>query len=361
MIKGMEPQQLIQTVLAHVSGKKDLVAPAQSLQFARGGEGELQLAVGDERLELTPNAQGQITNFLGVPRRFATRLEEQFPDLLMHNFNTLMSKAEGRRMIRTLDGRARAFMSDSYQRIDNELVFDGMFPVLTRLGAKIETANVSDDYFHIQATMQIEGEIRKGDVVRYGVAIRNSEVGRGALSVSPLLYRLVCTNGMVIADQVRRRAHIGGSYLEGGDGWVALSSETQMLRTRALVAELGEYIEAMAQPAMFEKTINTLRDVADQELPAEPQMVVSSLAARYSLAKPEADSALLMLAESKDYSRWGLANAITILANSADDYDRAVDLETLGGRIMQMPKADYSALAKMPKTSEIEEAELINA
>lgn len=362
MITGMTPTELVTTIMSHASGKEDLVAPAKDLRFSRSESGRIQLGVGDrDPLMMSQHASNQVRGFLGIPGRFASRLEQQFPDLLVHNFNTMIARTEGRRMVRTLDGNARAFMSDSYRRIDNELVFDGMYPVLDRLGAKIESANVSDDYMHLQATMKIEGEIRKGDVVRYGVVIRNSEIGKGALSVSPMLYRLVCTNGMVVADQQRRRAHIGGSYLEAEDGWIALSSATQMLKTRAMIAELAEYLEAMASPTMFQKTLGTLRDVADQELPAEPTMVVESLAARYNLNKPESESALIALAESKDYSRWGLANAVTVLANSSGSYDRAVDLESLGGRIMQMGVKEYGDLARMPKGGEVVDEDLVEA
>ena len=361
MIKGMHPSDFISTIQRHASGKEDLVAPTKSMNFSLNHDKQLRLNVGDHNLNLNSNASSQVTGFLGIPRRFATRLEQQFPELLVNNFNTLIHATDGRRMVRTMGTTARAFMSDSYRRIDNELVFDGLYPTLERLGANIESANVSDDFLHIQATMKVEGEIRKGDVVRYGVAIRNSEIGRGALSISPLLMRLVCTNGMVIADSVRRRAHIGGSYLEEQDGWVALSSATQLLKTRAMIAELGEYLEAMASREKFEESLNKLRDVANQELPAEPTMVVESLAARYSLQKPEAESALIALAESKDYSRWGLANAITVLANEQPSYDRAIEFETLGGRIMQMSAKEYGELARMPKASEIEDEELVNA
>lgn len=357
MISGMTPTNLVNTIMAHASGKEDLVAPAKDIRFSRNESGRLQMGLGDRVLDMTPHATNQVRAFLGVPGRFASRLQQDFPDLLTHNFNTIIQQQETRRMVRTLSGNARAFMSDSYRRIDNELVFDGMYPVLEKLGAKIESANVSDDYMHLQATMKIEGEIRKGDVVRYGVVIRNSEIGKGALSVSPMLYRLVCTNGMVVADQTRRRAHIGGSYLESEDGWIALSSATQMLKTRAMIAELAEYLEAMASPTMFQKTIGALKEVADQELPAEPTMVVESLAARYNLNKPESESALIALAESKDYSRWGLANAVTVLANSSGSYDRAVDLEALGGRIMQMGAKEFGDLARMPKASEVREDE----
>lgn len=363
MIQGMTPQELATTVLAHASGKEDFVAPAPAYRFGLSDSNAIRLGVGERDFAVTPNASAQVQDFLSIPHRYAQLLQGSDPSLLVENLNRRMAKfPSDRRMVRTLEGNARAFMSDGYRRIDNDILFDGMYPVLSRLGASIESANVSDDFMHIQAIFhKTEGEIRKGDVVRYGVAIRNSEVGRGAVSISPLIYRLVCTNGMVVADQARRRAHIGGSFLEGQDSWIALSSETQMLKTRAIVAEMGEYLEAMASPEMFAKTLGNLREVADQELPADPTLVVESLAARYALSKPEGESALVALAAGRDMTRWGLANAVTVLANTTENYDRAMELETLGGRIMQMPKADYSALARMPRREEVLDAEVVNA
>jgi len=365
MKEGMDLQTLATTVLEHASGKKDLVAPTSALSFDRNDGGAIRLAVGSEKFDLNPTAASQVVDFLGVPRRFAARINQEIPDLLIHNYNELMRNAKGRRLVRTLNGTGRGFLSDGFRMLDNEIVFDGMYPSLKRLGAEIESANVSDDFMHIQAIFHhIEGELRVGDVVRYGVAIRNSEVGKGALSLSPLIYRLVCKNGAVLMDQTRRRTHIGGSYLEGDDlSWVALSSETQHLKIRATVAELGEYLEALSTPEKFQETLGMLRAVADQTLPAPPQQVIESLGARYSLVKGETDSALLALAEGRDYTRWGLSNALTQIANVAENYDRAIELESLGGRIMQMPKKDYEALAVIPRLSEMEtiEGEVVHA
>ena len=39
--------------------------------------------------------------------------------------------------------------------------------------------------------------------------ISNSEVGLGAVSIQPLVYRLVCTNGMIVNDMGERRHHVG--------------------------------------------------------------------------------------------------------------------------------------------------------
>ena len=357
MKNGLELNELAATVIQRASGKEDFLVPTSAMRFSVATGNSIHIALPNDReFGLSGNAENQVTDFLGIPRRFATKLGAELPDLLAHNLNTLGEHQPARRMLRTLSGEARAFLSDSYKRVDNEEVFDGLFPALLRLGAQVESCNVSEDYMHIQAIFnRAEGEIRVGDPVKYGVIISNSEIGRGALSIRPLIYRLVCRNGAIVADQTRRRAHVGGSYLENADlGWLALSSETQKLKVKAMVAELGEYLEALADEGRFQMTLARYKEVADQPIPADPTPVVESLAARYSLNKSESESALVALCESKDYTRWGLANAVTWIANSAATYDRSVELEAVGGTLMGLSQTAFKALAVMPRASEIE-------
>lgn len=352
MIQGMTIEELAQTVVRHASGKEDFLVPASSITFSKDKDNAIHIALPSDRaFKMTSNASGQVTEFLGIPRRFANTLQAQVPDLLLTNLNTLTARQPARRLLRVLDSNARAFLSDSYRRVDNEEVFDGIYPALRALGATIESCNISDDYMHIQAIMHhTEGEIRVGDVVKSGLVISNSEVGRGALTVRRMLWRKVCSNGMIVQEPARRQAHIGGSWVPAEDNsWLALSPETQRLKVKAMVAEFGEYLQAISTGERFEALISKLRDAADTPLPAEPKVVVESLAARYDLRAPEADSALLALAEGRDYSRWGLANAITYVANSSDSYDRGVELEAVGGSIMAMGKGAWSELALVPK------------
>jgi hypothetical protein len=364
MKEGMTLPELSQTILRHASGKVDLVAPTSAITFSRDDEKkDIRIHVGaDHILGLTKNASSQTTDYLDIPRRFATMLDDKHPELLVHNLNELMHKKEGRRLVRTLEGSARANLSDSFWMLDNEVVFDGLYPAISRMGAEIKSCNVSDDYLQIQALFpKIEGEIRKGDVVQFGFNLKNSEVGLSSLGLYPLIYRLVCTNGMIAQDYSKRKIHAGGSYLEGTDlSWVALSKETQVLKMKATIAEMGEYLEAMAKPENFQKILGKFREVADQPLPAEPVQVVDNLAIRYSLSKGEKDSALLALAGANDYTRWGLANSITFVANSVESYDRAVELEGIGGGIMSLSGQEYKSLAKPPKGA-ILEGEVVGA
>ena len=50
------------------------------------------------------------------------------------------------------------------------------------------------------AMIRTKGEPGTGDIVQAGVVISNSETGLGAVCIQPLIYRLVCSNGMVVND-----------------------------------------------------------------------------------------------------------------------------------------------------------------
>jgi hypothetical protein len=50
------------------------------------------------------------------------------------------------------------------------------------------------------------------------------------------------------------------------------------------------------------------------------------------------------LIEGGDLTAWGLANAITRSAEDQADYDDATRLETLGGRMLTLPPAQYREL-----------------
>jgi hypothetical protein len=56
------------------------------------------------------------------------------------------------------------------------------------------SCELTEDYMYLKVVNpRLQDEVRPGDVVQAGVSISNSETGRGAVSVCPLVYRLVCT------------------------------------------------------------------------------------------------------------------------------------------------------------------------
>jgi hypothetical protein len=79
----------------------------------------------------------------------------------------------------------------------------------------IVSCNVTDSKLYIQALFpRLEGEVKPGDAVQGGLIITNGEIGDSAFDIRPMIYRLVCTNGLItgnVANDARlRRNHLGG-------------------------------------------------------------------------------------------------------------------------------------------------------
>ena len=55
------------------------------------------------------------------------------PALLAHNVNHWFKTQPAERMVRTLDGKARAFLSNRYRRLDNFDLLHAVMPVLAEL------------------------------------------------------------------------------------------------------------------------------------------------------------------------------------------------------------------------------------
>ena len=50
--------------------------------------------------------------------------------------------------------------------------------------------------------------------------------------------------------------------------------------------------------------------------------------------------------QDNDFSRWGLANAVTRTAEDSPDYDRASELEETGWKVLTLPKQDWQQIAQ---------------
>ncbi|MBP3370839.1 MAG: DUF932 domain-containing protein, partial [Clostridia bacterium] len=85
-------------------------------------------------------AHSQIGQYLEIPARYYERMRTESPELLSHNINHWLHNQGGgeRRMLRTLDGNLRAFLSAKYRRIDNMEIAETVLPIISRMeGAKV--------------------------------------------------------------------------------------------------------------------------------------------------------------------------------------------------------------------------------
>ena len=344
---GMNLVELAQEIMRRANTKRDFVAETPDLVF-----GENALSVGTAgRFPLTDHAHGQVADRVGIPKRYYDRMRADAPALLADNVNHWFRETPERRMVRTLDGQARAFLSDRYHRIDNEQIADAVLPVLLENGGHgaVVSCCVTEAKLYIQALFpRLEGEVKRGDPVQGGVIISNGEIGNGALDIRPMVYRLVCENGLIsgqIAEDSRLRRNHVGRRVEIGEDYSVYSDETLKADDRALALKIRDSIRALAQPRLFNRILAELRQATQQQPVSNPIAAVSELGKAYPVAQGERDSILTNLIRGGDYSKWGMANAITETANAHPSYDRAVELQAMGGRVLELKPTQWREIA----------------
>lgn len=317
--------------------KQDILADSRTISVSEDGS---QLVLGERRFDLTNLAHRQIAEFAGIPQKYYDTMREQAPKLLRANVHEWLGREQSRRMIRTLDGKARAFLSDKYRRLDNEDVADAALKALLQRNlAQVESCEVTDTRLYIKALFpNVTREVKVGDVVQAGVMITNSEVGLGALSVRVFLMRLSCLNGMV-RESVSRQSHVG-RQVTADDAGIAFRDETVAADDRALMLKLEDTIAGVVGDP-FDRSVNALREAAGSEPIAKPVAAMEVLAKSVGLTIGQKDSILERLIKGGDYTKWGVANAVTNLANDVEDYDDATSLEELGSRIIDLPANDW--------------------
>jgi hypothetical protein len=98
--------------------------------------------------------------------------------------------------------------------------------------------------------------------------------------------------------------------------------------------------KSVLSEAVWRQQLSKLQAAAGQVIPArDAERIVEVTAKRHYLTADEQAAILGRLRESGDYTRWGLSSAVTRHAQELD-YERASDLEVVGGRIAsEAPKS----------------------
>jgi len=354
MKTGRTLVELAQEIERQASAKKDMIVDTRQLGMIADGPNGIALTVaqpdGVDSYPLTQHGLRQVGTHTGIPAAYIDRMAEKQPQLLATNVKTWFDAEPQRRMVRTLDGRARAFLSDRYQRIDNVDVANAVIPALSVVpGLQFRSTEITPNRLYIKAvTTEVQAEIksrRVGDFVRAGVMISNSEVGSGAIAISPFMEFLVCTNGMVMDRGKFRRNHVGGSQVIEGV-YEVLSDEALRADDNATLLKVRDVVAGALDRIAFQASIDAIQETVERRVEGNPVKAVEVLGRTVGLLKGEQTSVLRHLIEGGDLSQYGLMNAVTRASADVEDYDRATELEAMGGRVVSLAPAQWREIAQ---------------
>jgi len=370
MKQGLSLTEFAQTVQDRDAAKADYLAPVPLLDVYTNGSTAMILrdvedASGNELepMPIAPTAHGQLASYLGVPKAFydtlqgnaATLRDPNDPERALYDTvvnGLLRSKSADARLVRTLFGQVRGFLSDRYRQMDNLEILTRLLPVIQGLPAvnwDQSSLQVTEDRMYMQLVDTSKpkvlggGHTRMDDVLQRGVVITNSEVGLGSFSVQPLVFRQVCSNGLVITEYAQRRFHVGGR--NAGDAGVVWQSDTQKARNETTILEMRDLMITAMSDEFLDKIAKRAEDASDIVVPGKlVEPVVKNVTERFRLTGDERDAMMGHFIEGGDLNLWGLVNSITRAAQDVESYDRSVELQAIGGNLLALPKHEVNAL-----------------
>lgn len=352
---GRSLQDLAAEITRRAEAKRDFIAPTGKLSMTVVDDAPmLELANGTtQAFPVSDYAHGQIAEYAGIPLAYYRRMQAEAPALLGQSVNRwLADLSTKRRMIRTLDGRVRAVLSDGYRALENEDLAEAILPVLMELDLLILSCEITDRRLYIKAVDRgIERDVPTGkkmgdgshhffDTCSPAITISNSEVGGGALAIETGVYTKACTNLAMIGSNMRKY-HTGKRAELSDDVYALLTDETRKATDRAVWMQTTDLVKGAFAAAQFDGMIQKLGVAAGHVIPAEDVVqTVERAGRRFSLTGEERGGVLAALIRDGDLTRYGLHSAVTRYSQEAAvSYDRATELERIGGEIIELEDA----------------------
>ena len=361
MKTGKTLVQLAQELTRIKETAKDYVVPVEKLKavvkFDNDGEKPresvaLEFVNGHTNtLGLTNWSSGQLATFTDIPKQYFDRIKTENPSLAVKNINHGLERSSNdSRMIRTLDGNVRGLLSSKYRILDSYDMLETILPVASDQGLEVVSSEITDKRLFIKLlSPKLITEVKKGDAVQYGLTISTSDVGAGSVRVEPLIYRLVCSNGM-ISNTAIRKYHVGRSQSEN-DVFEILSDKTKEISDAAFWMQVKDIVLASLKTENFEKQVDRLRLAA--EMPIKnfdlPEVVELTMRATGLTGENKKNSILAALAsgnEGAGLTQWGLVNSFTRAAQGDEfDYETSIEMERAAGQIIELPRKDWARIA----------------
>ena len=360
MKAGRTLSELAAEIERQAKVKRDFIADTRLLQMRDydGPEGghELRLGLKSEEFHMKPMFHQQLGSKVGIHKKYYDRMLAEAPGLLCTNVNHWLQEEPEERMVRTLDGSARAFLSDRFRPLDHYDLAQAVFPALSARQCKVESCEITDSRLYIQAvawdvrsniTRMASDHTRVNDPVAAGLIISNSEVGCGSLSVKPMIYRLVCKNGLIVADYGMRQTHVGRSQgTEGLDARELFTEETLQADDAAFFLKVRDTVNGVLTEEVFGKIVADCQLTTERRLEGDVPKAVEMVQAHIGLNETETGNVLRHLIEGGDLSQWGVVNAVTRAAADVESYDRAVELEGDAWKLVELGDTEWEQIAR---------------
>lgn len=330
--KGPSLGDIFNEVLKQSENNKDIIVDPYELKM--GGNGRLYIpgtSVDDSLgFELNDWSLGQLASKANIPVRYLRKCPSQLQAV---NVNYWLRTAEDNksdwmlraRQLNKLDPKAgglvRGIMTEKYSPFDDHEILEIINKIL---GVKDNSYTINwfhrdDTGFHLRITFEdlttTIGETIDGspDIHKVGLHITNSEVGKSSIRITPMVWRLVCTNGLM-------------GWREEG----AFSQRHVGLRPQEMYGRVSEAIAGGLK--LGAEMVETLR--ASREFDIEdPFEVIDQISKDFKYSEQLTEKLKESFMEDNSKSAFGVVQAMTRAAQHYDA-DRRVEIEGDAGKYL---------------------------
>ena len=295
---------------------------------AENGTMRISTPIGDVvSMEPTEWAHGQIANKMGITKQYYDKIRaEPQKALFDYNVNYWMHNYEKKVLVRRFNDKMIALLSDRYRAYDNYDVANIVMHTVMEMGIK----NVKTDHMLLSDKMMSfsvydptpENMLALPDAPHdkymLGLKVKNSDVGYSSFEMSPMLVRLVCTNGMVSFNPYRK-IHRGGSQDEGNI-W---SNETNRARAALNGYELRDITRLAFNKSKALEYLGELRQLQNIHVDPTQQDIYMPI---FSLTQEESENVWKRVEQNNAYED---VQAVTSYANDliSAGRDRGAELQ----------------------------------
>lgn len=340
-------EQLLETLEQQQKVKRDYVAGRENLHFV---DGKLFITRNGVEVQYTPTAHfhSQMSAKLDIPKGYYDRMLNSKVKLLDQNVNEWLHAEQKAMLVRTFeeqqDNVARAFLSDSYNIMDN---YDVLFETLdairaTGIHVEIKNAELSETRMYlkiacpeieVQATEMLKmyrRSIEAGSGVIAGFVLKNSEIGAGAFSIMPRAIILACQNGAVVPKDELKRIHLGSKM----DEFFAGNERVRKANVTLIKEQVKHAVNTFLSKDYLNKIVRDLTEAGEKKIEAPVSNVVEVIGKEYGFSEDRKHSILNYFIQGADTRRIGMFNAITEECQMQEDADVKHDSELIAAQVL---------------------------
>ena len=273
-------------------------------------------------------ALSQLSTKIGMPSGYAQKcIDSKHTALAADNVNTWLADQSGSArkrstnyLIRSYNGGVDGILSDRYARFDTTRILDACDATMDIKDYHVVGSYVSDERMHVRLIKDKMLDV-DGEDLYPGIFIDSSDVGRTSLNVRFGIWKKVCTNGMCISK-------VGGMlYHQRHMGIEADEVISELKKNLVMVPSLIAKSEDIIKASRVEKL-----DLKDEKV---FERLVEQIRKQALVSQEEALKVIETAKTHYDVSRWGIANAMTLMAQKYE-LDKRIQIEDAAGKLITM-------------------------